>query len=210
MATDSRHRLTYHRRLFLLLLTFSWTLVACFVVFQYGREKHFKTERFDAGLQLLNLRFLSALAEGKTPDRLFDGLRDSLPDLRITLIGLSGEVFYDSSADLLTENHRDRPEIVQAVAYSGGDRILVRLVENTAEQCTLLFADNGTGVSEEHLPYLFERFYRIDKGRSRKMGGTGLGLSIVKNAVQQHGGTITVGNRPEGGLAFVFSLRKKG
>ncbi len=481
MATDSKRRLAYHRRLFLLLLTFSWTLVACFVVFQYGREKHFKTERFDADLQLLNLRLLSALAEGTTPDRLFDSLRDSLPDLRITLIGLSGEVFYDSSVDSLTDNHRDRPEIVRAlahgsgytfrrrsrttdrnyfysamrsdttiirtavpysvslhevlaadrgfvwfmlsitllmsfaayfatrrlgrnmtrlddfarraergdriddeaafpndelgsisnhiirlyarlqrtiadrdrehaaalheeqekirikkqltnninhelktpvasiqgyletllahpemderqrivflekshaqserlrrllvdvstitrmdegsraiqkepvslneliaeiaadmelrpagqrmqmeidlpepievmgnpsllgsifrnltdnaVAYSGGDRILIRLVENTDELCTLLFADNGTGVSEEHLPYLFERFYRIDKGRSRKMGGTGLGLSIVKNAVLLHGGTITVSNRPEGGLAFVFSLRKKG
>ncbi len=481
MATDSKHRLTYHRRLFLLLLTFSWSLVACFVAFQYGREKHFKTERFDADLQLLNLRLLSALAEGTAPDRLFDGLRDSLPDLRITLIGLSGEVLYDSSVDSLTENHRDRPEIAQAlargsgytfrrhsrttdrnyfysamrsdttiirtavpysvslhevlaadrgfvwfmlgitllmsvaayfatrrlgrnmtrldafarraergdriddeaafpndelgsisnhiirlyarlqrtiadrdrehaaalheeqekirikkqltnninhelktpvasiqgyletllahpdmderqrivflekshaqserlrrllvdvstitrmdegsraiqkepvslneliaeiaadmelrpaeqrmqmeidlpepvevmgnpsllgsifrnltdnaVAYSGGDRILIRLVENTGEQCTLLFADNGTGVSEEHLPYLFERFYRIDKGRSRKMGGTGLGLSIVKNAVLLHGGAITVSNRPKGGLAFVFSLRKKG
>ena len=481
MATDSRHKLTYHRRLFLLLLTFSWTLVACFVAFQYGREKHFKTERFAADLQLLNLRLLSALAEGTTPDRLFDGIRDSLPDLRITLIGLSGEVLYDSSVDSLPDNHRNRPEIVQAlahgsgytfrrhsrttdcnyfysamrgdttiirtavpysvslrevlaadrgfvwfmlgitllmsvaayfatrrlgrnmtrlddfarraerderidgeaafpndelgsisnhiirlyarlqqtiadrdrehaaalheeqekirikkqltnninhelktpvasiqgyletllahpemeerqrivflekshaqserlrcllvdvstitrmdegsraiqkepvslnelieeiasdmelrpaeqrmqleidlpeqvelignpsllgsifrnltdnaVAYSGGDRILIRLVENTGEQCTLLFADNGTGVSEEHLPYQFERFYRIDKGRSRKMGGTGLGLSIVKNAVWLHGGTIDVRNRSEGGLAFEFTLRKRG
>ena len=73
---------------------------------------------------------------------------------------------------------------------------------------SLIIEDDGCGIEDKHLPRLFERFYRVDKGRSRQMGGTGLGLAIVKHAVQFHGGTITVTNRPNGGLRFEFILKK--
>ena len=482
MATDSRRRLSYHRRLFLLLLAFSWVLVACFVLFQYGREKHFKAERLNARLQLLNLRMLDALDEGAEPAACIATHDEPFEELRVTIIDHQGNVLFDNSLDTLpAANHLDRPEVVEALAhgagytirrhsesthrnyfysamlgdryilrtavpysvplstvlaadrgflwfmlgvtllmsiagyfatrrlghnisrlndfaqraergeridepepfphdelgeisnhiirlyarlqkttadrdrehalalheeqekirikkqltnninhelktpvaaiqgyletllanpsldagrrteflekscaqierlrrlladvatitrmdeasqvirkepvivndliaevaeemalkpaeqrlrvnvdfpervevvgnpallssifrnladnaaaYSGGRDIYIRLLDNSPEACTILFADNGIGVAEEHLPHLFERFYRIDKGRSRKLGGTGLGLSIVKNAVMIHGGTISARNRERGGLEFRFTLRKRG
>lgn len=109
-------------------------------------------------------------------------------------ISLIGSIFRN-----LTEN---------AIAYSEGRNIYISLLENNNEECRICFEDDGKGVQEEQLPRLFERFYRVDKGRSRQKGGTGLGLAIVKHAVQFHGGTIKVSNRPNGGLRFEFSLKK--
>lgn len=68
--------------------------------------------------------------------------------------------------------------------------------------------DNGRGIQKEHLPRLFERFYRIDKGRSRDEGGSGLGLAIVKHIIEAHEQTINVRSTPEEGSVFSFTLKK--
>ena len=96
-----------------------------------------------------------------------------------------------------------------SISYSDGKTIYIRLLEDNADYCRISFEDDGMGVDDECLPRLFERFYRVDKGRSRQKGGTGLGLSIVKHAIQYHGGTISAYIRPEGGLGFEFTLNKK-
>jgi two-component system phosphate regulon sensor histidine kinase PhoR len=78
-----------------------------------------------------------------------------------------------------------------------------RLQEKEIELCV---RDNGPGIPAEDLPHIFERFYRVDKGRSREKGGTGLGLSIVKHIVQLHGGRVWAESQPGQGSAFFFTL----
>ncbi len=97
-----------------------------------------------------------------------------------------------------------------AISHGGGN--LTIGIENYMEDNKFLyfsFYDSGMGVPDEDLPRLFERFYRVDKGRDRKNGGTGLGLAIVKNAVQFHKGDISVKNRVGGGLEILFTLSKE-
>ena len=92
--------------------------------------------------------------------------------------------------------------IDNAIAYAAGaTKITIKYNDGVFS-----LADNGQGVPAEHLPHLFERFYRVDKGRSRKLGGTGLGLAIVKNTVAAHGGWVMAESTPGGGLTIRFSL----
>jgi len=98
--------------------------------------------------------------------------------------------------------------VKNAGAYSKGTFCELVMTGEDEKFYHFEFRDNGTGVAEEHLTHLFDRFYRIDSGRTRKAGGTGLGLPIVQNTVQAHGGTIEVINGPLGGLCFKFTLPK--
>lgn len=116
------------------------------------------------------------------------------------------ELWIQGNASLLASVFRNL--INNALAYSEGSKITISLLRRTPTEYIFSFADNGKGVPQRHINKIFERFYRVDKGRSRQSGGTGLGLAIVKNAVQWHGGTIKAENLPLGGLRFIFSLRK--
>ncbi|MDE5844467.1 MAG: HAMP domain-containing histidine kinase [Muribaculaceae bacterium] len=93
-----------------------------------------------------------------------------------------------------------------AANYSEGTEMGVKLINKNKNFYTFSFYDNGKGVDPTHLPHLFDRFYRVDSGRSRKNGGTGLGLPIVKSSILTLGGTISVRNRKGGGLEYLFTL----
>ena len=93
-----------------------------------------------------------------------------------------------------------------ALKYSPGGTVQVTL-EKTGDLVVLSVADQGPGIPEEDLSRIFDRFFRVDKARSRAAGGTGLGLSIVSDTVQRRGGTVQAENRPEGGA--VFTVRWK-
>lgn len=90
-----------------------------------------------------------------------------------------------------------------ALKYSGSRTIELSL-EATGGRAKITVADNGVGIEKKHLPRLFERFYRVDKARSREKGGTGLGLAIVKHIAQLHGGEVSVASSP--GKGCVFSI----
>ena len=98
--------------------------------------------------------------------------------------------------------------IDNSINYAGTGTTIEIRTEQKAKEWRFTFSDNGVGIPSEHLSRIFERFYRVDKGRSRAMGGTGLGLAIVKNAVILHGGTISVSIPKSGGVCFQFSLSK--
>lgn len=122
------------------------------------------------------------------------------------IINLPENIIVHGNKSLLYSVFRNLTD--NAIAYAGyGTTITLDAVEKNKEW-NFAFYDNGIGVANEHLSRIFERFYRVDKGRSRKLGGTGLGLAIVKNAVMIHGGTIQAKNLPTGGLRFDFNIKK--
>lgn len=98
--------------------------------------------------------------------------------------------------------------IVNSIKYSGVDGVTEISYSEEADKVLVHIKDNGIGISSEDQNRLFERFYRVDKSRSREQGGTGLGLSIVKHIVESHGGAIGVNSEPGKGSTFTFSLDK--
>lgn len=189
-----------------------------------GRKSFFiersfqQAQRLSALLQ--DISMLNKIDESKNifekePVDLVHTVKDVLEDVHLQLEErgctvdnhLSGSLQLHGNRSLLYSIFRNLTD--NALAYAGQDITLrIECYREDAGNYYFSFSDNGVGVNEEHLPRLFERFYRVDKGRSRKAGGTGLGLAIVKNAVIFHGGSISAKNIPTGGLNFIFSLKK--
>lgn len=118
---------------------------------------------------------------------------------------LNDDVVIYGSRTLLYSIFRNLAE--NSIAYAGEDiDMVIRCYRDGDEAYYFEYYDTGVGVDEKHMVRIFERFYRINEGRTRNTGGSGLGLSIVKNAVLFHKGSIVAKNRPEGGLLFLITL----
>ena len=149
----------------------------------------------------------------------------------VDLYDIANEVFDEFSERIATrnvfvDNHLTQGTMLNAnrtLVYSilrnlvenslkyAGDNVMIHLesfYDVSSKIHYVTYYDTGAGVPEEHLERIFERFYRVQEGRTRDDGGSGLGLSIVRNAVDFHGGKIKVANREEGGLMFSFSLAR--
>ncbi len=139
-------------------------------------------------------------------DDVHDGLKSKLDEKNIQFIS-------DLKADTRVKGNRSLLESVfhnlidNTIKYAG-DNATINFSQYSQDKNFYYFSykDSGQGIPEEHLSRIFERFYRIDSGRSRKTGGTGLGLAIVKNAIQLHQGSISARNAKDGGLEFLFTI----
>lgn len=181
-------------------------------------RSHSQANRLNELLQdLLLLNQLNEAPKSVQMEPLFINkvIQNVLEDVKYTLDEKNIEIVYNFSQDVwIKGNHMliysiFRNLIDNAIAYGGeGITIGITYLHDDAKNYYFKFWDTGKGVDEEHINFLFDRFYRVDKGRSRKRGGTGLGLAIVKNAIELHRGEVQVQNRNEGGLEFTFSLHK--
>ncbi|HAH23799.1 MAG TPA: two-component sensor histidine kinase [Prolixibacteraceae bacterium] len=143
-------------------------------------------------------------------------INDAIENLKLRLTERNMDYSVDVDKDVVVNGNESllfsvfQNLVENSINYAGNNtKITIRKYLEDAKFYYFQYTDTGVGISEEHLPRIFERFYRVDYGRSRETGGTGLGLSIVKNAILLHKGEISVKNRPEGGLEFLFSLAKK-
>jgi two-component system, OmpR family, phosphate regulon sensor histidine kinase PhoR len=146
-------------------------------------------------------------------------MKELIEDTSIMLVGKAEEkeiridiVYTDELILVLGDAYRLKQIFINlinnAIAYTpAGGKIKIE-IRNKQDFVEVLVIDTGTGIDEKELPRIFERFYRVDKARSRNSGGTGLGLAIVKHLVEAHQGEITVDSKPEKGTTFKITFKK--
>ncbi|HKL67506.1 MAG TPA: ATP-binding protein, partial [Bacteroidales bacterium] len=146
---------------------------------------------------------------------LYDVIKGVVDSMKMKLQGKKIRVEIDIDHELKVRAnrilmHSIYQNLIENTINYAGENILIRtsLHYEDANYYYFRYINTGKSIPEKHIPRLFERFYRIDEGRSRKRGGTGLGLAIVKHAVQFHRGQISVKNIEGGGLEFLFSVSK--
>ncbi|HAJ76793.1 MAG TPA: hypothetical protein DCM64_10095 [Gammaproteobacteria bacterium] len=122
-------------------------------------------------------------------------LEISSPDKQVTIHGDFQAI--SQLVDNLTDN---------AIKYSDAGGSVSLSLTTTNDNAILVVKDSGIGISPLHQQRIFERFYRVDRARSRELGGTGLGLSIVKNIAEQHGGSVSLSSQPGVGSSFTVTL----
>ncbi len=175
-------------------------------------------------------RMISIVEDLETISRLESGEQKPVPE-PFDMLHLVKEVYEqleikakENSIKLLIKPNDDKPVMVYAdrkrifmalhnlvinsIIYGRKDGRTVTSFTEMGNNILVEIADNGPGIDKKDIPRIFERFYRIDKSRSRNMGGTGLGLAIVKHIIEAHQQTITVRSIPGEGTVFGFTLQK--
>ena len=155
------------------------------------------------------LRLTSEVVEDlvrRVANRFLDKLDSETQDIRFKLTEEVTEIRLDvRQIESVLENLIDN-----AIRYATGFSVITirSFLDGNKDKLLLEIEDDGCGIPENDLPRIFERFYRVDKGRSRESGGTGLGLSIVRNAISLHGGEVKVRSEVSKGTTFSFSLSR--
>jgi two-component system phosphate regulon sensor histidine kinase PhoR len=141
-------------------------------------------------------------------------LDDEASRTKISVISGASEELIDQEAELMIKANRNRIKqilinlIENAIRYNiEGGKVIVESSRPDDEHVVINVSDTGQGIPAEHLPRIFERFYRVDKGRSRELGGTGLGLSIVKHIAMLYEGSVSAQSTPGEGTVISVILR---
>jgi signal transduction histidine kinase len=176
-------------------------------------EESLLLNRLVADLQELALAEAGQLPLARQPLELAEPIMNAVEAIRpqadareLTLVASVDEPLPEVYADGARVSQVLRNLLRNAITHTpAGGKVEVQ-AETGPEAVTVTVRDTGRGIEPEHLPHIFDRFYRADPARSRSTGGAGLGLAIAKNLVEAHGGTITVRSEPNRGSAFSFTI----